>query len=222
MSGLRKSLLPSNGALPAGAQQPSPAAPSAAPSPSLPAVGAAPGSTAAAGELPAPSVSLSDSDLASSFKPTEAQVRAKAKYLSAMLQNPLAAGEGDALTRAKRVTKSAALAGWWKRPGFREWFLNESAVEERLEWLQELSLSAIESILLNEDPRAQGARLSAAKLVAEMTGRAGKQPQPTADDKRRKAVDSMNKDELKQLLESQGIRIEQVAVVDAAQPQPKS
>lgn len=214
MTGLRKSLLSSNGVPPAASQgsseSPQAAAPSAPPA-------AVPGSPAAAGELP-PAVSLSDADLARSFRPTEAQVRAKAKYLSAVLQNPLEGASLEPLARAKKLTRSAALAGWWQRPGFKDWFLSGDTVGEQLQWLEHLALEAIQDLLLNTDPKAQGARLSAAKLVAEMTGRLSKAPQASAEDKKRKAIDSMSREQLTELLESQGIRIEQVAVVDAAAP----
>ena len=169
-----------------------------------------------ASELPAvgaPS-SLVSVDPVADFRPTEAMVRVKARTWANLGDS---AAAGLTLAAAQQASGSAALANWWGRPGFKAWFSNTSVTSERLEWLLHLSLAAAEDVLLNTDPKAQGARVQMVKVVADLLGKRAKAPEQ-ADGKG--GIETMNKAELEALLAAQGIRLERVANV-AASPIPK-
>ena len=160
-------------------------------------------------------VSISNSDLAASFRPTEQQALCRTRFWSRMAERPLAAGTQPGLALAQQLTQSASLKGWWAQGGFKEWFLNVNAHEEQVDWLMHLALRAAEDVLRCEDPKAQGARVAMVKIVAEMSGRlASKAGQATAGEKRVNAISAMSKEEVQKLLEGQGIVIERVLSVE--------
>lgn len=209
---LRKSVLPTLNASRQSAEEtsstgpnPSPEAPSSAPSP------------AAAGGI-AEGVSQTNTDLATVFRPTEAQSRIRAKFWARMADNPLLDPKTITLSAAQQMTQSAALANWWGRPGFKDWFLSATVVDERLDYLLHLALASAEDILLNTDPKAQSARVQMVKIVAEMTGKlkaAGSSNAASAADKKKKAIESMGKEELVQFLQDQGLSVQQVVTIDS-------
>jgi len=163
---------------------------------------------------------------APAWSPTEAQVRVKARFWRAWADQPLLSAKGaPTLATIQAVTGSAALKGWWAKEGFQEWFLNSRVGDDRIEYLMHLALSAAEDILLNDDPKAQGARVQMIKTVAELAGRTGAR-QAAATEKgaagaRQAAIGSMSKDELVQLLEAGGIKVERVVSVDVPTPSAK-
>ncbi len=162
-------------------------------------------------------ISVSDADQGLLYKPTEAMVRVKARFWSRWGANPLQAPGPVTLATAQQMTNSAALAGWWSKPGFVSWFCNTSVTEERLDYLLNLALSSAEDILLNTDPKAQSARVQMVKIVAEMSGklRGSKFDAPkSVEEKRRKAVESMNRAELVEFLQGQGLTVQQVVNID--------
>lgn len=170
----------------------------------------------ATGEVaPFSGASVSNADLADSFRPDERMTRCRAKYWARMADRPLAGGTAPTLALAQQITQSASLAGWWRRPGFAEWFANERSSAEQIDWLFSLALNAAEDILKNEDPKAQGARVAMVKTVAELAGRL--RPQGASpEDKKRKAIEAMSAEELKKLLSASGVRYETVGVLDVA------
>lgn len=160
-------------------------------------------------------MSLSNEDLGRSLRPTEAMAQVKARYWAQLSERPLVANAQHTLALVKQLTQSASVESWWRKPGFREWFLNERAVEEKLEWLSHIALAALEDILLNTDPKVQSARLNAAKLVADMTGRSKRSAEDDPETKKKRAIDAMSREELTKLLESQGIRVEHAVSLPA-------
>lgn len=163
---------------------------------------------------PASGSSLSLSDVAAGIRPTEAQIRVKSRFWAEMAKNPLIQPQGVTLALAQQLTQSAALADWWKKPGFREWFLATSVTEERLDYLFHLALQTAEDVLLNTDPKAQSARVSMVKIVAEMVGKgksavaAGKEGGKTSA--KQDAINGMSREELTTFLQDNGIKVEQV------------
>jgi hypothetical protein len=153
-------------------------------------------------------VTLSAGDQGLTYRPTEAQQRVKARFWARWGDVP---GKEPTLAAAKQLTGSAALGEWWSKPGFKEWFLLTSVTEERLEYLLHLALSAAEDVLLNTDPKGQGARVQMVKVVAEMSGRL-KKTGPAGDTQAAKqlaAVGQMDRNELIKLLQDSGLRVEQ-------------
>jgi 2-oxo-4-hydroxy-4-carboxy--5-ureidoimidazoline (OHCU) decarboxylase len=113
------------------------------------------------------------------------------------------------------LTASAALAAWWVKPGFKDWFLSTSVTEERVDFLLHLALSAAEAILTNDDPRGQSARVAMIKTVAEMAGklgsaRASAAPAATAQDRKIQAIERMTPTELKEFLRASGVDVQTV------------
>jgi hypothetical protein len=154
------------------------------------------------------------------FHPTEAQSRVRAKFWSRMADNPLVDAKSITLAAAQQMTNSAALATWWQKPNFKDWFLSATVVDERLDYLLHLALASAEDILLNTDPKAQSARVQMVKIVAEMAGKlkgggagAGA-ASANANEKKKKAIEAMGKDELVQFLQDQGLSVQQVVTLE--------
>lgn len=215
MTSLRKSVLP--GIQPASTQEAPQEAPSA---PQVLAGGELP----AAPSITATAASVSASDLAGEFQPTAAQVRVKAKFWRQWAEQPLLSAQGaPALALVKQVTNSAAVAAWWGKAGFQDWFLNTQVTDDRVEYLLHLALSAAEDILLNDDPKAAGARVAMIKTVAEMSGKLQRSGPSGADkaDAKRRAIDSMSREDIIKMMEGAGLRVERVLTVPASPATPE-
>src|ERR1019366_2562449 len=109
-------------------------------------------------QTPESAVSVTEPDSGTSIRPTEAQVRIKAKFWRSWAEQPLLNSQPPTLALIKSITGSAAIGTWWAKAGFQDWFLNTSVSDERIEYLMHLALSAAEDILLNDDPKAAGPR----------------------------------------------------------------
>jgi uncharacterized protein (DUF924 family) len=136
-----------------------------------------------------------------------------------MAKNPLLQPSQVTLATAQQLTQSAALADWWKKPGFREWFLSSQVTEERLDYLFHLALQSAEDILLNTDPKAQAARVSMVKIVAEMVGKgksqAAEKSATSGQSAKQTAINNMSREQLTAFLQENGIKVEQVVSIDA-------
>lgn len=107
------------------------------------------------------------------FRPTEAMCKVKARLFS-RFEPSASATTPTQLTKASivKLTGSSSVLDWDKRhPGFMNWLTSESWFDEKLEWLDFLTLNALEDILLNADPKAASAKLQAAKMIWEIKGR---------------------------------------------------
>ena len=94
-------------------------------------------------------------------------------------------------------------------------------VDERLDYLLHLALASAEDVLLNTDPKAQSARVQMVKIVAEMAGKlkggTAASPNQNANDKKKKAIEAMGKEELVQFLQDQGLSVQQVVTIESNQ-----
>lgn len=155
------------------------------------------------------------------FHPTEAQSRIRARFWARMADNPLLDPRAVTLSQAQQMTQSAALGTWWKKPGFQDWFLSSTVVDERLDYLLHLALASAEDVLLNTDPKAQSARVQMVKIVAEMAGKlkggtsGSSAASINASDKKKKAIEAMGKEELVQFLQDQGLSVQQVVTLES-------
>jgi uncharacterized protein (DUF924 family) len=137
-----------------------------------------------------------------------------------MADNPLVDARSITLAAAQQLTQSAALATWWQKPGFKDWFLSSTVVDERLDYLLHLALASAEDILMNTDPKAQSARVQMVKIVAEMAGKlkgggaSAGAGSANATDKKKKAIEAMGKEELVQFLQDQGLSVQQVVTIE--------
>lgn len=140
------------------------------------------------------------------FEPTLGQRRAKANFWTAWQEDPTVDPELMTADTAARLAGNRTVRRWWSEPGFKAWFMNKEEQRQRMEYLFELSMDAAESILTNEDPKAQGARV---QLIKHMSELADKMPNKNKGlgnglDGMVKAILSMGEVELKALLQKQG------------------
>lgn len=137
------------------------------------------------------------------YKPSPAERRLKAKYWS-LMDGALMVSE-PTQTDINRTLGGNYLSRSWGKEGFREWFLNKEEGRARLEYLFDLGMDSLESILTDPDPKSNGAKVAAIKLLADITGRSSKsKPQTSgiAD-----AIAGADKAALEAIFERQGIQV---------------
>lgn len=142
------------------------------------------------------------------YRPSELQRKAKIRFWAKMDSNPLQDRDSVTLEAVKRMTGSGTIEKWWKEPGFKDWFLNSEEHKQRLEYLYDLALGAAEDILLNTDPKAQGARVQMIKAVAELGAKFPRQQvggMPASPITQ--AIQGMDRASLKVLLEKNGVQM---------------
>lgn len=105
------------------------------------------------------------------FVPTPDMRRVKAAFWNKLSNNfNLIDMSQMTLAAVQQIEKDRRLIKWWSLPGFSDWFQNKEEFKERLEYLADLALDALEQVL--NDPNASpGARVSCAKLVLEATSK---------------------------------------------------
>lgn len=106
------------------------------------------------------------------FKPTGDQRKIKARFWAHVEASPFGPDVSKlGPEEIARKTKCSALSNWWKKPGFKDWFMNNNEHRERLEYLFDIALSAAEDVLLNTDPKAQSARVNMIKTISELASK---------------------------------------------------
>lgn len=107
----------------------------------------------------------------SGFTPTNAQKRVKSAFWTHF-------GTGSSIQAPTEPTLAIAasfdpqLRQYWTQPGFKEWFWNQSEFDERLDFLAQVALDELESILSNRQV-APSAKLPAIKIALELSGKLG-------------------------------------------------
>lgn len=137
------------------------------------------------------------------YKPSPAERRLKAKYWSIMDGALLL--DTPTQTDINRTLGGNYLSRSWPKEGFKEWFLNKEEGRARLEYLFDLGLDSLETILTDPDPKSSGSKVAAIKLLAEITGRTGKLKQQGSDIGA--AIAGADKASLEAMFERQGISI---------------
>ena len=114
-------------------------------------------------------LAAASSDL--TFAPTQDMRRAKAAFWhrfadasTSLSSDPVTLASAQQFGADKRLSK------WWAVPGFAEWFQNREEFRERLEYLADVALDALEQVLTDPDANA-GAKVASAKLVLEATSK---------------------------------------------------
>lgn len=140
------------------------------------------------------------------FLPSEPQRRLKAQLLARLADNPIMDLGSLSLSDVQSLTNNAQVAKWWPQAGFQDWLLDKTESRARLEYLFALSLEAAEQILLNTDPKAQSARVSMIKILAELSG---KMPRQTVQaNPLPELISKMDKVELQAFLEKNGVSLQ--------------
>lgn len=138
------------------------------------------------------------------FVPTDVQQKIKAKFWTRFTPGPLVSEENISLSKALEITDCPKIRDWWHRPGFREWLLNKNEEQERVKYLFNKGLDAIESILDNPDVKTINAKANIIKMLAEMNGYLGKRPiEKFADED----INKMSEHQLRSFLERKGVKI---------------
>lgn len=105
------------------------------------------------------------------FRPSVEQKRAKAAFWARVESQAALGEEHVSLARAMQVLGDARLERWWKTDGFAEWFGNKHETAQRLEYLVDLGISAMETLLLSTDPKMASAQVNAFKALLEARGK---------------------------------------------------
>lgn len=120
-----------------------------------------------------------------SFFPTEAHIRAKANFWTHFSETDTPVPDQVDLSTAARFSGDRRIQTWWSTPGFQDWFLNREEFKQRMEYLSNLCLDQLESILTsNVNPSD---KLAAIKLIMQVSS---KTPDARASDKQGKYLDS--------------------------------
>lgn len=112
------------------------------------------------GVLPLPS--------ASGFSPTRLQRQAKAKLLTALEENQ--SGQHVNLldpTTLARLAGNRQVLDWLQEPNFKGWFLDNTELNSRVRYLLDRALEAVEQVLDSPDPKSDGAKIAATKLLMD-------------------------------------------------------
>jgi hypothetical protein len=131
------------------------------------------------------------------YKPTTGQRKAKARLMIALEDNPVVSLDSLTAEQATQLSKYDC-SKFWSTPGFKAWLTGTNEFRERVEYLAYLSLDAAEEILLSDDPRMAGAKVS---TIAKVTELAAKLPNKRGGDKYAdEFIQNMNRRELEQFL----------------------
>lgn len=136
------------------------------------------------------------------YSPTYEDRKLKAAFLALVEGNPLVDPSNLPIKEAERILGRKLPNR--DAPGFAAWFLNRDENRQRLEYLFQLALGAAEDILMNTEPKAQGARVNMVKVVAELASkfpRQAKEGAPAASGSLEGAIRAMDKASLKLLLQ---------------------
>lgn len=144
------------------------------------------------------------------YSPSEKEKQLKAAYWSRVEETPLSDPAEASYQDIRAVLQTDSLQKCWGQPGFKEWFFNTSEHRERLEYLFGKALDAAEEILGNTDPKAQSARVNVIKAISELANKLphkGPDPSKAKADRLLGAIGTMDKAELKLLLQKNGINL---------------
>ena len=132
------------------------------------------------------------------YNPTPAQRKAKARLLIALEDNPVVSLDNLTAEQASNLSKYDC-SKYWSTPGFREWLTGVNEFRERVEYLAYLSLDAAEEILLSDDPKLAGAKVSTISKITEL---AAKLPNKNSHDSYTdEFIQNMNRRQLEQFLQ---------------------
>lgn len=103
------------------------------------------------------------------FRPTEAQKKAKAALMAALTDPAYSLLDAKSinLATALKMTGITTLRGWWDQPGFQNWFLNKEETKQKIKYLTDKALESVSQILDDPDPRASAAKVSILKTLLQ-------------------------------------------------------
>ena len=141
------------------------------------------------------------------YQPTSEDRRLKAAFLALIDGNPLIDSSNLPMKEVERILGRKLPNK--EAPGFSAWFLNKDENRQKLEYLFSLAIGAAEDILLNTDPKAQGARVNMIKVVSELANKYPRQTTtPAQGQNLLGAIGSMDRASLKLFLQQGGKSVE--------------
>jgi hypothetical protein len=134
------------------------------------------------------------------YKPTRRDRELKAAFWQAIVSDPFAHA-GDFKDKASVEKYLGKTVYNWNADGFHEWFFNKDEHKHKIEYLFGIALDAAEEILLNNDPKVQGARVQLIRALSELAGKVPhKQAQVLIQNNTAisGAIDNMSREQLEQ------------------------
>ena len=136
------------------------------------------------------------------FVPSEVMMRAKARLLAAISDNPVYSLEDMSLDVAIEFTKERKLRQWWKQDGFQDWFKNKHEFRAEVEDLLNLGLKRMRTILNSESDKLANAQVSVVKMLMEAGNKMPKQKETSRGFDSN--IDKMNSEQLEEFLKRAG------------------
>jgi len=133
------------------------------------------------------------------FVPTNDQKRAKSQFWTSFASGDVVPSPVPSLALASKYAGDSRIHTWWPTPGFQQWFWNQNEFEERLDYLAQLALDQLES-MINSARTSDSARISAIKMVLEASKKIGNKSdtQEFADSK----IGTMDQGQLEEFIQS--------------------
>lgn len=124
------------------------------------------------------------------FQPDDAQRRAKSNFWTYFAtEEGVTLPPTPDLALALRFGADSRITRWWILPGFQDWFLNREEFKQRMEYLSNLCLDQLETILTTTSS-ANSDKLNAIKLIMQV---ARKTPTSSDPDTTKYADDKIGK-----------------------------
>lgn len=108
------------------------------------------------------------------YCPADDERRLKAQFYAALEENPVCDRDEVTVAAVIQLTGDGRVSAWWGKPGFREWFCNKDEFKAKCDFALDLLLDSFVEIARSDDPKSFGAKVQAAKLLAELRGHTGK------------------------------------------------
>lgn len=105
--------------------------------------------------------------------------------------------------RAQSLAPDKRLGIWGNIPGFWDWALNSTEIKVRQTYMMNQAMDALDSLLSNEEPKAQSARLGAVRLLMELSDAF---PKKKPGDDTLKKIGNMDAEEVEEAFKSLGYK----------------
>lgn len=135
-----------------------------------------------------------------SFKPTDAQQRAKSNFWSFFASGEALPPVTVDLALASQYAGDRRIAEWWSLQGFPEWFSNKDEFRQKVEFMAGIVLDEFFSMVRSPDTQAT-AKVAAGKIILEAARKLGNKPaaeETQVSDK----IAKMSKEELEEFIRS--------------------
>lgn len=119
-------------------------------------------------------LTLAVRDLELSYQASDEERRVKALFFTLLDENPVCDRKNITLAAIEQLTNDSRVSKWWGKPGFKQWFCNHVEVAAKAEFILDKLLDSFRMIADSEDPKSFGAKVQAAKLLADMRGHTAK------------------------------------------------